>query len=153
MTERADVTNPWFTMQRQLLDGSRTLLTQNVEMQRFTNRLMSRTVETQELLQRYSGEMAQMAAHGYLDSASVMLPNDHSSNSMHELVDDQFDRAFGRHADTFDVLKRGIGQGAYTYEDLSTEYVESVEDKFDSLLDTHHQFETQRIELAEDADT
>jgi hypothetical protein len=151
MAERTDVTNPWFALQRQLLDGSRTLLTQSVEMQRFTNQLVKHTLETQELLQRHGGAMARTAAHGYLDGTSVMTPTV-PPDGMHELIDDQFDQAFEIHADTFDVLKRGVEQGADAYEDLSTEYVESVDEQFDSLLDTHHQFETQPIEPVEIAD-
>lgn len=152
MAERTDVTNPWFALQRQLLDGSRTLLTQSVEMQRFTNQLVKHTLETQELLQHHGGAMARTAAHGYLDGASIMAPSEHSPDGMHELIDDQFDQAFEIHADAFGVLKRGVEQGADTYEDLSTEYVKSVDEQFDSLLDTHHQFETQPIEPVEIAD-
>lgn len=152
MAERTRVTNPWFTLQRQLLAGSRTLLTQSVEMQRFVNRLATHAIESQELVQRHGGELANVAAHGYLTGASVVLPGGSSPDGMHELVDEQFDRAFGLHADTFDALKRGTERGTDTCEDLSTEYVASVDEQFDRLLDTHHQFETQRIELADDAD-
>lgn len=139
-------TTPWVEIQRQLLDGSRSLLTRSVETQQFTNQLLMNGLDTHEMAQRHGIELANTAAHGYLNSVTPSLSNETSAD-LHDLVDESFDWLLGVHTDTFGAFARRFDWSVETYEDLSVEYVESVDDQFDRLLDAHQQFEINTIEL------
>lgn len=143
---------PIFEMHRRLIDESQHLLTQSVEAQRLSNRLLLRALKGQVMAQRNSVEMANSFVHGYLDGATATLPGENDTDRLHELVDEQFDQILEIHANTFGVFKDQVERSIDTYEELSAGYVDSVDDSFDSLLDTHHQFETQSIELVDHAE-
>lgn len=147
MSDDSTHANPMFEMQRQLIDESQHMLTQSVEAQQLTNRLLLHGLKSQVMAQRHGVEIANTVVHGYLDSTTATLPGENDADRLHELVDEQFDQLLEIHADAFGAFTDQFERSIDTYEDLSTEYVDSVDDRFDSLLDTHHQFETHGIEL------
>lgn len=143
MSNRPVPVNPLVKLQRQLIDESQHLLAESPEMQRLTNQFTIEILANQEKTQRYGGEIANATIHAYLDVMSAMLPNEYDSHPAHTLVNMQFDQALGLQADVLDMVTRQAETNIGPYEDLSTEYVESINDQFDWLLDTTHQFETQ----------
>ena len=144
MTNQTDSIRPVVEIQRRLLDENQQLLRRSVEAQQLTNGLVRIGLENQRAVQRYGIEAASMAAHGYIDSITTATPGESDADHMHNL-DEQFGQLLGVHDTLFGALTGQFERSADAYEDLSEEYIDSFDEQFDSLLDTHHQFETQTI--------
>lgn len=138
-------TNPFlslFDVQRTAIRQSQQALKQGIALQRTANRAALNGLLGQEALQRQGTEVVQAAVHGYLQSVAALTGADQPAPRP-RAIDEQFARLKWSQSEIFATLERELERGVESFEALSAEYVDAVDEQTDRALDTLDTIEDQ----------
>lgn len=149
-------TNPittTFELQRQSLEQGQDLLSQGVEIQRQVGESVLKGIESQEQLQRRLVEYNQEAVTDVLEILQDASGID-DDGGLSENLDEGYDELLSRHADAFESITKELEEhGIDPSEELSEDFLDTVDEQLDLLRETHEDLETQSVEMAEDLES
>ena len=141
---------------RATFDAQRTAITQGRQMfkggiafQRNAGKMSASSLQGLESLQRQQLELARAMTKSYYDGMEAMTGTD-PSGGQQETVMDAFDRLEESHADVFAVVERELERGIDSFDELSEEFVGTLEEGTDQLLESHRTIEDQTVRNTEE---
>jgi DNA repair exonuclease SbcCD ATPase subunit len=139
-----------FEMQRNAIEQSHQAVESGVEFQKRLNAAALDGVDTTENAQRSTVELTENAVHSYLDVVEATVPGAASVTAqVRENLDEQFDSLYQAHEEAFDVTEDEVAKGVDAYDELAVDYLATLNDGIEALLDAHEDVEAQTIEALE----
>ncbi|MDN4015246.1 hypothetical protein QX233_22620, partial [Chryseobacterium gambrini] len=87
---------------------------------------------------RQSVELAHAGTRSYLHAVDAMTPGARSpTDQLRRQTDEAFSQLKRNHADLFDSFEAEAKRGVVSYEELSAEYLDALDEQLETLLDTH----------------
>jgi hypothetical protein len=143
-----------FEMQRSAIKQSQQALESSFEFQKRMNAAMLGGFDTTEDAQRQTVEMAEAGIHSYLDAVEAGVPGSAATiEQVRETVETQFESLYEAHAEAFDVAEGEFEKGVDTYDDMATEYLATLNDQIEMMLQSHEETEKQVLSAFEQAES
>jgi thiamine kinase-like enzyme len=147
MSEYTTPISTAFELQRTAIKQSQEAFERSLALQRDVSDAMLDGLDGTEEGQRATVELAHRSILAYLDAVEASVPG--SAGSVREVrrtVDEQFEELLATHAEAFDAAEEEWGRGADSYEELTQDYLDAVEDQLDLLLQAHEDLERTTVE-------
>ncbi|WP_290809971.1 helix-hairpin-helix domain-containing protein [Halovivax sp.] len=138
-----------FDAQRTAIKQNRQAIKQGLAFQRNVGKMTASALRGQESMQRQSVELAQAGMRGGLDVTRAMTDAE-GSVEQRATVDDAFAQLKSTHSEIFGVLERELDRGLDSFDELSAEYVEALEEMTDQFLETQRTIEDETARGAEE---
>lgn len=153
-----------FDVQRTAIKQSQQAIKQGLAVQRSTDKIAKNTLKAQESMQRQGLELAQATAHSYLGAAAAFANAGQPGNgrldgqvrtqsqvrsqsrASAQAVDETFAQLKETHSELYDALERELDRGIDSFDDLSEEYVEALDEGVDGLLESTRTIEDETTE-------
>jgi ABC-type transporter Mla subunit MlaD len=150
MTEYTTPITTTFEMQRQAIKQGQQAFEQSIEFQQTVSEAFVDSLDSQESAQRRTVELSKTAFHGYLDAVESTVPG--AAGSVEEIrgaIDEQFEFLLENHAELFENIEAETRDGLDAYEDLTTDYLDAMDEQIEMVMEAHEDLEGQSIEAAE----
>ncbi|MGQ3411388.1 helix-hairpin-helix domain-containing protein [Natrinema sp. LN54] len=134
-----------FDVQRTAVKQSQQLFKQGMATQRNVDTMALTGLKGQESLQRQQLELAQAATHGYLSATAAMLPSDDDPEA-HRTIDETFEQLKTTHAEVYEALERELERGVDSADELSGEFVDTLDEQTAQLLEITEAVEDQTVQ-------
>ncbi|MFC6716616.1 helix-hairpin-helix domain-containing protein [Natrialbaceae archaeon GCM10025810] len=145
-----------FDVQRTAIKQSQQAIKQGLAVQRSTDKLTKNTLKAQESVQRQGLELAQATAHSYFGAAAAFasagqsggqqIHSEAQQGSPTQAIDQTFAQLKETHSEFYDTLERELDRGIDSFDDLSEEYVEALDEQVDGLMESTRTVEDQTTE-------
>jgi paraquat-inducible protein B len=156
MSDESTYTTPVsaaFEMQRSAIKQSQQAVENGFEFQKRMNAAMLGNFDTTEDAQRQTVELAEAGIHNYLDAVEATVPGSAATvEQMRANVETQFESLYEAHAEAFDVAEGEFAKGVDTYDDMTAQYVEAMNEQLETLLESHADVEEQVLKAFEQAE-
>ena len=140
-----------FELQRQSIAQSQQALEQTIEFQHRVGEAMVDGFETQESVQRSVVELQQDAVHSMLDAVEANVPGtEETIVEIRELLDEQYGELLANHEEAFEAIVGELDEGIATYDDLTADYLEALDEQVELLVEAHQELEAQSVDVAEE---
>ncbi|WP_137289485.1 helix-hairpin-helix domain-containing protein [Natronorubrum halophilum] len=134
-----------FDVQRTALKQSQQLFKQGLATQRTVDTMALTGLKGQESLQRQQLEVAQAATRGYVSATTALLPGDEPSDA-YRTIDETFGRLKTTHAEFYDALEQELERDVDSATELSSEFVDALDEQTDQLLEMSHTVEDRTVQ-------
>ena len=139
-----------FEFQRSAIEQSHQAVESGVEFQKRLNAAALDGVDATENAQRSTVELTENAVHSYLDVVEATVPGAASvTGQVRENLDEQFDSLYQAHEEAFDVTEGEFAEGVDAYDELAVDYLATLNDGIETLLDANEDVEAQTLEAFE----
>ncbi|WP_440771093.1 helix-hairpin-helix domain-containing protein [Natronorubrum sp. DTA28] len=134
-----------FDVQRTAVKQSQQLFKQGLATQRTVDTMALTGLKGQKSLQRQQLELAQAATHGYVNTTAALFPSDEPSDA-HRTIDETFAQLKTTHAEFYDAIEQELERDVDSATELSSEFVEALDEQTEQLLEMSHSIEDQTVE-------
>ena len=134
-----------FEAQRSAIEQSQQAIESGIRLQRNAGRVALTGLKTQASVQQQGLEIARTAAQGSLDAAAAPVQQATASDGR-RAVDDQFTQVRRAHAEVFDALEGMLRRSVDSYDELSGDYLDTLDEQVDEFLALHDEVQAQVAE-------
>lgn len=142
-----------FELQRTALDHSHRTLGTLLDFQTNLNETLLEGIEKQETVQRRILALHHVGLHRVFNGVEEELPGPSvPPDEFRSVLDDQFRQLYSNHEDVFEGLLEELERNVEAYDEVSVDYLDSLEEQIDLVVATHEDLEAQSVGAAEEFD-
>lgn len=152
MTDYTTPIETTFELQRRTLTGSQQAIENGIDLQKQIAGATIDALDAHESTQRRAVELLQKSVHRTLDAAEALPGGEGTTDDVREVVDEQYEELFAAHEEAFEAITTELEAGVDAYDDLSAEYLETLDEQLALLAQAHEELESQSITATEQVD-
>ncbi|PSP73553.1 hypothetical protein BRC86_09055 [Halobacteriales archaeon QS_3_64_16] len=139
-----------FETQRSAIKQGQQATKQTLEFQRNASRMALSGLKSSESAQRQGVELLESGAHSYLSAVEAMTPGAQAgTGQLRRQTDELFGQLKTSHADVFATLTEEAERGVRSYDELTAEYLDAMDEQLETLLDAHTDIQSQVLKATE----